>query len=76
MSHSITVWSDDEIETLADIRMRLIAIAGPLLWHDLLISIVDDHLERLGWDTPPPPRLADEVPGWLLQQRKQIERRP
>jgi hypothetical protein len=65
--------SQDEIETLADIRMRLIQIAGPLLWPELLLAIVDDHLERLGWDDPPPPRLANELPGWLLSQRRQLE---
>ena len=41
--------------------MRLIEIAGPLLWPELLLAIVaDDHLERLGSDDPPPPRLADD----------------
>jgi hypothetical protein len=71
MEYSTTVWSDDEIATLADIRMRLCAIAGPLLWPELLLAIVDDHLERFGWDDPPPPRLADELPGWLLRQQQQ-----
>ena len=61
--------TDAEAEAFADIRMRLIAIAGPHLWPDLLIAIVDDYLERQ--DLCDPRLMADNVPGWLLDLPRQ-----
>lgn len=68
MAYSITL-TDDEAETFADIRMRLCAIAGPHLWPDLLIAIVDDYLAA--WDRPP--REYDDLSGYLLRQRQQAD---
>ena len=64
--------SDEEIATFADIRLRMMELYGPYLWRDLLVAIVDDHLDGVCADAAPP-RMADELPGWLLSQRRQLE---
>ena len=72
--HSTIVLSDDDAETLADIRMKMLALYGPYLWRDLLVAIVDDHLGAVCADAPP--RMADDLPGWLLRQQRQTETAP
>lgn len=62
MAHHTIVLTEDEAETFADIRMRLIAIAGPHLWPDLLTAIVDDYLMRVDLDSPLP-----AAPAWLAE---------
>lgn len=75
MANSTITLSDDEIETFADIRMKMLALYGPYLWRDLLVAIVDDHLDAACADAAPPavaPR-HNELPDWLLSQRRQLE---
>lgn len=75
MAHFTTLeLSEDDIEALADIRMRLIAIAGPHLWPELLVAIVDDYLA--GSDPGGPPYHMGDLPEWLPSEPKMADERP
>lgn len=66
MAHSITLTAADA-EGFAAIRLilgQLGAYGGAAVWHDGARHTDDDD----------PPRLADELPGWLLRQPQQADR--
>jgi hypothetical protein len=74
VANSTIVLSDEDAATFADIRLKMLALYGPYLWRDLLIAIVDDHLDAACADAAPTVApWQNELPGWLLSQRRQLE---